>query len=461
MTASRMTMKLSIFIVLFASASACAQYGPSPYTPVRWDENYFYLSDPAARTDWLDPIKYIPLNDDGDVYLSLGGQARYRYELWDNFNFGAGPQDGNGFGLWRFMAHADLHVGEHFRFFVQGKSALEDGRHGGPRPPDEDKLALQQAFGDFIIPFDDNRFTLRVGRQDLIYGAQRLISPLDWTNARRTFQGLKGSLEMPDRTLDLFLVQPVVIDADGWDEGDADTSFAGAYYVQSLPRFIGRKANSRWEAYALALEREPGGDALDSDRYTLGTRFKTAPKPWDVDVETAWQFGEAGDESIDAWMFAIEGGYTFADAPLSPRVFLGFDIASGGDDGERFDQLFPLGHAYFGYIDVVGRQNIIDLHGGATFTLRKDLTLRAAQHFFWRQDTNDALYNAAGAVQRADNGSDASYVGTELDLLLNWQIDRHWSAYSGVSHFWPGDFIDQTGPDEPITFFYAAVLFAF
>jgi hypothetical protein len=30
-----------------------------------------------------------------------------------------------------------------------------------------------------------------VGRQELLYGAQRLISPLDWANTRRTFEGGK------------------------------------------------------------------------------------------------------------------------------------------------------------------------------------------------------------------------------------------------------------------------------
>ena len=29
--------------------------------------------------------------------------------------------------------------------------------------------------------------TLRGGRQDLLFGAQRLIGPLDWSNTRRTF----------------------------------------------------------------------------------------------------------------------------------------------------------------------------------------------------------------------------------------------------------------------------------
>src|SRR3954467_10292768 len=57
---------------------------PRVYQRLRYDEDYTYLRDPAKRSDVWDPIKYIPLNDTGDSYLSLGGEARERYELYNN-----------------------------------------------------------------------------------------------------------------------------------------------------------------------------------------------------------------------------------------------------------------------------------------------------------------------------------------------------------------------------------------
>ena len=109
----------------------------------------------------------------------------------------------------------------------------------------------------------------------------------------------------------------------------------------------------------------------------------------------------------------------------------------------------------------------IDLHPGAEVVLLQNksvarkLTLRGDYHLFWRASDADAVYNAAGGVLRADNGSDASYVGSEIDLLLNWQIDRHLSSYLGYSHFFAGDFIEQTGPSDDIDFFYAALTYTF
>ena len=111
------------------------------------------------------------------------------------------------------------------------------------------------------------------------------------------------------------------------------------------------------------------GTTGHEDRYTIGGRVFGASHGFDYEVENAYQFGHVGSGDVSAWMIATEGGYTLK-APLTPRLWLGFDYASGDDgaggDVGTFNQLFPLGHAYFGYIDAVGRQNIVDLHPGAS-----------------------------------------------------------------------------------------------
>jgi len=467
--------------IAMMAAAASAQTKPVPpapppaYTPVRWNEDYSYLKDKSARTDFFDPIKYIPLGAD-DFYISLGGQFRERYEYFDNNLFGAGPQDDNGYFLHRLMLHADLHATKYFRFFVQGKSALIDGREGGPRATDSDESDVQQVFFDVKAPLptgEKDSITLRLGRQDLLYGAQRLISPLDWANTRRTFEGGKVSASLGKQTLDAFWVRPVIVENEEPNSQDSDTDFFGLYDTIAMPDLIAKGDASKLEVYALGLNRHSGPtNVIESDTYTLGTRFYTNPKPFDLDVEADYQFGDFGAGDISAWSLAAEGGYTFAEAPLTPRLFLGFDIASGDQDPtdpdrQTFNQLFPLGHAYFGYIDVIGRQNIVDLHPGTELQIlqnmkyAKKLSLRGDYHMFWRQSDDDAVYNAAGGVLRADGGSDKAYIGSEVDLLLNWQIDRHMNFYVGYSHFFAGEFIEDTGPSEDIDFAYTAFTYTF
>lgn len=454
---------------------------PAGYSVVSWNENWSFLSDPTRRSDFFDPIKFMPFNESGSVYLSLGGQFRERYEYFNNNNFGAGPQTEDGYYLHRFLAHADLHVGPYFRAFVEGISALMDHRNGGPRATDSDVFDLAQGFVDFSLPFvQRDSVTLRAGRQDLIYGAQRLISPLDWVNTRRTFDGVKMSLETRQNTLDAFLVRPVIVNDTHPDPDDAHTYFAGIYDTLKLPAVL-HGAGTTLELYLLSLDKtsRPAlatspATTVGSDTYTVGARFASVPKPFQIDVESDYQFGRSGAGTISAWSIAIEGGYTFEQAPLAPRTYLGFDAASGdrnpkNPDKQTFNQLFPLGHAYFGYIDAIGRQNIIDLHPGAELLLAKNrdfcqrLSLRGDFHLFWRQSTNDAVYNAAGGVLRASAGNvnhDAP-IGNELDVLLNWQVDTHLSAYMGYSHFFAGDFIVHTGAHSDIDFAYAAVQYTF
>lgn len=468
--------------VLAAADETAAVPKPAPatpaYTPVRWNEDYSYLKDPALRTDPFDVVKYIPFNESGSIYLSLAGQARERYEYFKNNNFGAGAQDANGYFLTRGLFSADLHAGP-VRVFGQLKTSMEDARVGGPRASDSDEIDVQQLFADLQIPLGDkNSTTLRFGRQDLLYGAERLISPLDWTNVRRTFEGGKVSTVLGAHTIDAFWVRPVIVDNEHPNDGDGNTSFAGVYDTIALPEVF-EKAGTKLELYGLVLNKTKApavatapAVGFDSDTYTVGFRFASAPKPWDIDVEADYQFGQSGTGNISAWSFAVEGGYTLLDCPLKPRGYLGFDIASGDDnaakpDSQRFNQLFPLGHAYFGYIDVIGRQNIVDLHPGVELTLlenqsfAKKIALRTDYHIFWRQNENDGVFNAAGGLLRSASGSHEMFVGSELDLLLRWQIDRHLSTYVGYSHFFPGDFINNTGPHADIDFFYASASFTF
>src|SRR6478672_711443 len=98
MKTARSSFLLALFML--SLSQLCAQTSspsptPPPYQQQRYDEDWSYLSDPARHTDWFDRVKYIPLND-GGWYLSLGGEARIRYEYFSKFAFGAGPQDNNG-----------------------------------------------------------------------------------------------------------------------------------------------------------------------------------------------------------------------------------------------------------------------------------------------------------------------------------------------------------------------------
>jgi hypothetical protein len=96
------------------------------YVPLdRSEEDWSFLKDPELRTDPWDPLKYIALRDAPGWYLTLAGEERSFYEHYRNYNWGAGPQDDNGYYLNRFLGSADFHLGSSTRFFFELESSLE------------------------------------------------------------------------------------------------------------------------------------------------------------------------------------------------------------------------------------------------------------------------------------------------------------------------------------------------
>ena len=65
------------------------------------------------------------------------------------------------------------------------------------------------------------------------------------------------------------------------------------------------------------------------------------------------------------------------------------------------------------------------------------------------------------AIYAALGGSDSRYIGTQAELLLEYQFDRHLSFAASYSIFTAGEFIEDTGEDEPIHFVGLEAMYRF
>jgi len=429
------------------------------YQPLSFTENWSVIENaPAESADLFDPIKYIELDHTGWAWLSLGGQLRERVEAWNGFAFGAPPEadDDAVYLVSRLLTHADLHLGSHLRVFVEARSSLATDRDlvGGRRVLEVDEIDLENAFADLAFDVGSAKVTLRGGREEMLLGKERLVSPLDWSNTKRTFEGAAAIVTVGRWNTRAFWSRPVLIDKYDFNTNDDATQFYGIYVAHApvSPGAFG------FDFYWLGLAREGvtfNATTGTDERQTLGARVG-GPIPLgtsDYEVEAAYQLGEVGSADVSAFMVTAQTGTTLAQVMAKPRFELGVDYASGDDkagdgDVETFNQLFPLGHAYLGYIDIVGRQNIIDLRASAGCAFVAASNIKLDVHHFMRASNDDALYNASGAVVRAGNLGSAREIGTELDLTLKRAFGRHFSALLGYSHLFAGNFIDQSGPDK-------------
>jgi hypothetical protein len=433
------------------------------YSPVlRQNEDWSALAgqDKSQTGNFFDPIKYIPLSKDGNYWMSFGGQVRFRFEGWRNFNFNKAFDDT--FLLTRIRLHTDIHTGEYLRFFAEIKSAFSTDRDlpGGRRSFDVDELDLQQGFADVMLPLGESgKLTFRAGRQFLLFGKQRLVSPLDWLNTMRTWDGFQGIYSLDNWKISGFGTQFVPIKKFDLNKADSGQPFAGIHVTR-----VTERDGIGLDGYWLYRERK----ALDEKRHTVGGRIfgKVGHTGIDYDFEAAYQYGDSGDKDVKAFMIGSQFGYRFTETAIKPRVYFGFDYGSGDKDPNdnkvrTFDQIYPLAHAFLGYIDIVGRQNIIDPNLGITFVPLNKLTCEVDGHFFWRAEEEDALYNAAGIEARKGGPGTSLEVGQEVDFLLKYAHNLHTLILVGYSHFFPGEFIKQTGPSDPVDFIYASIQYTF
>ena len=425
------------------------QFVPPAYKSLRFDENYSRLGNPTNCTDLLDPIKYIPLRmNEPAWYLTLGGELRARFEGSYNPNFGIGGKEANSYWLQRVTLLSDVHLGERFRVFAEGISGVIEGEN--PRAPavQDDPIDLQFAFVD-VVPYltDEESLTLRGGRFGMSFGSARLVATRAAPNIPSRFDGFEMIYSRPLWEATAFLTRPVE-DTGGISGSDSATTFWGLYVTHWLdaPHKLGA------DLYYLGIANKQGKYASgtgNEHRHTFGTRLFGTHNHWDWNGEAAVQVGTFGNESILAWTASLDSGYTW-DTQWQPRLGLKVDVASGDtnpNDGEQgtFNALY-FKSAYFNDASLIRPANLIDVHPNLSANLTRTLSINGGADVFWRYSRNDAVYAVPGFIAiPAQKKTGSSYIGTGLDVNLQWQIQRHLSLGASYVHFLTGSYVHGAG----------------
>lgn len=421
--------------------------------PGFFNADFRYLDDPKnTNHDFFDPLKRIHI---GDHWLfSTGGQAWIR-----NMNEGNSrlTEENNTYTVNRVRAYGDLWYEDKFRLYTEFISADITGYELPPFPTDVNKADFLNLFMDVKLgDVEGKPVYVRVGRQEMLFGSQRLISTLDWANTRRTFQGVSAFRQGEDWDVTAFWVRPVIPEANKLDSWDEKQNFAGVWTTYRPEK------GQALDFYYLYLDNEnriaqQGIVRAPFQAHTLGTRYVGDKNNVLWDGEIALQLGERGNESIVAGMATAGAGYHFDQLPMNPTFWLYYDYASGDSSPNSgnyntFNQLYPFGHYYLGWADLVGRQNIQDLNAHLFLYPTNWMTLWFQAHHFWLAESEDALYNAAGnAYRRSPNGSAGRDVGTELDFTANFHLTKHADLMVGYSKLFGGSFLENTaGPNKAV-----------
>ncbi|HYC76184.1 MAG TPA: alginate export family protein [Planctomycetota bacterium] len=389
---------------------------------------------------------YLDLGDDefGDERDGWGNSSRVRigflYEFAKNVSAYAELQSNFAYGQ---NASTSVLYGAPSSGFSGGTSV-----EGTPSSSETD-LGLYQAWLKVTNLFGRPEFSMKAGRQEVVFGNQFQFGNADWYNGI-SFDGVRYDWMSENFDLTAFLLRTSTEDINdfnqfpGFGSHDHDEIY-GLYFVLKSIKNI--KVDAYWfyanlhdgtSVNGLSAPLSPGAGAGSPTDYfhTIGARFGG-----DVDVaagldwslEAAYQFGST-DDPPDIGALAVEGeiGVTFSKDNRFRAWIRG--LYAEGPDGEDlgYQTLYPNRHsntanfrARYGWADFFPMTNVFALTGGIHFDPSTDWTIGA--NLTWGQSEEDIL-----------PGIDDSY-GWEIDVWAEYRYSESLTFNVGAAAVFADD----------------------
>jgi hypothetical protein len=305
---------------------------------------------------------------------------------------------------------------------------------------------------------------MRLGRREMAFGSQRLVSARAGPNVRQSFDGVSLVLAPVPWKMEAFATKPAKTAVGVFDDDpDHARTFWGVYATGPLR---GSKV-AGIDLYYLGLDRKSARfdrGAAPELRESVGARLWRRAPLLDYNFEAVCQWGRFGVGPIRAWTAASDSGLTLSTMMGHPRLGLQADITSGDRDAseptlQSFNPLFPRG-AYFSESQLIGPINHIDVHPSVDLHPLSQVTVTLCWAFFWRESLKDGLYNVVGILVRPASSGRSRYVGSQPAITMTVGVGRHASVAADWEYFSVGPFLKESG-DHDLTFFASSVTYVF
>ena len=411
----------------------------------------------AGDFDWGGDLR-VRYTDLGDIPTNIGSLAfdqgfwRIRPRVWTQYK----PTDG---------ITLKGRLTNEFRFYRDSSF-----------PPGSDKwdplseVIVDTLYADFQN-LANNKLSLRVGRQDMIYGTGKIIldgTPLDGSRTIY-FNAVKAGVELPsDNHIDLLAIfnkaeDKLVINGQGEHERYGYDSIAVVEQDESALGFYGKNKHFEgypFEYYYIYKEEDARDSGLrpDVNFHTYGARVM--PKFSDQfkgNFELALQNGDHGSESQKGTLF--DGSLTWSfGGNLNPQLVGGYYYLSGDDastsKNESWHQVFArwpqISELYiYSYVgtdySVSGWTNLQTPYIGLDMVpfQKSKLALR--------------YYNLQ--AEEKDGPGTGDKRGDLLTALLKFTINDHLSGHLRAEYLDPGNYYAK-GTDSA-SFLRANVIYKF
>jgi len=419
---------------------------------------------PNEQDQFWSHVKDMPA---GPVSFDFGGQVRLRYEYDDGFGIkGYEPGGDDQLLLERIRLELSTKFWDQPRLFLQLQDAhaflTKLGADDFPdSSPIEDTLDIRQAYLEWL-KIGGSPLGLRVGRQAISFGDQRVFGPGNWGNTGRfAWDAAMLKIDTDWFETDLWAGKYLQYETDVWPDLPVDdfVTFVNYTQIKKLPFRLDLFYTLKYDSSGKAAG-EIGKGNLFSHTVGLQAQGHWLHDVLDAEATFAAQLGRYGSDRLRAFGASGKLGAT-APVPCKPRLGGQFTWGSGDKDPHdgvhgTFDGVYGGRDIYFyGYLNLFFWANLRDYE--IDFSLRPHRTLTAylEYHHFTLDQPADAWYTTGLKAYRRDpTGRSGTTLGDEIDFRMTWVLSNHIELMAGYGRFFPGGFVTNTGPAAAANWYF-------
>lgn len=296
------------------------------------------------------------------------------------------------------------------------------------------QLAIHEAWADLKI---SPQLHLKMGRQEIKYDEDRIFGNLDWAMQARRHDA--AVLMFYDSTKDLHIDAGFAYNQDGAQQ--AGTIYSQNQYKTFQYLYLSRPIGSI-NASLMVLNngyqyQDSNGDYSTIFSHTIGPRLSASHN--NISWNTAIYY-QGGRNNFNQSLTSLDlmGEVTYG---LSESISLtgGFEILTGTSQinpgtnkSNSFEPFYGTNHRFNGYIDYFYVGNHINTVGLQDYYLKSQFSkpktiIGVGLHFF----------SAAADVEDDNNPGTvaSSYLGSELDLSVTYNLAKNVAIQGGYSQF--------------------------
>ncbi len=394
--------------------------------------------------------------------LHVDGEVRLRYELMGGFNdkiYGetsavGESQDEYLLSRIRLSMIYKFTPGLLFKISMQDARAMDWGfndsdwyskEFGMENNPQKDHLELHHTYLQ-ASDIGGSPFTLTLGRQKIAYGDNRIFGPGEWKNSGKwIWDALKLSYSKGNHFIDFFYGSSMLHDPN-------EFSLSHRWGYEGFGIYAHYALETVSIEPVLAYKHNDNGNTTyhSLTHYYAGVRLYDNIGNFFYNGTYIRQFGEQvsneGTKSdVDAYGWHLDAGYNFMLGSVKLKTGAGYSYASGDDsstpDIEKFDAIFGASDKYYGRMNLMEWSNLKDAVLLLVVSPNKNINIKIEYHCFKLADKSDKWRS-----YRNQTGANEDDLGSEIDAVLGYNVNKNIKIQTGYGHFWPGDFIIQNVP---------------